>query len=82
MIQLTRWQFVKEWCKSRLVDLVPHWIAYKVAIKFWLFAYDHVTDQQADHFLDVLHAGDKYWGQFPNPEIFPDIMDEPDYEDD
>lgn len=50
---------------SWLAGLVPRGLAYKIAVRFWGYAWNYVTDQQADHFMEVLQAGFDHW----KPEV-------------
>jgi hypothetical protein len=64
-------EFKVSW-KQRLLEYlaahVPRALAYLCATQFWLYAYRHVTDEQSDHFFEVVQAGYDHWGQEAPPE--------------
>lgn len=60
----TRWDRLREWFFVRLIQWMPRKLAYEIASMFWMFAFSHVTDEQADHFLEVLSAGYEHWNEY------------------
>jgi len=42
---------------------LPRRLCDRCATRFWAAAYNHITDEQSDTFLDVLHIGHQNWNQ-------------------
>ena len=45
----------------RLARMVPSPLAYRVALLFWEYAYNYISDEEADAFMHVLTVGNKHW---------------------